>query len=88
MILIGDWRPEQRLDSVAHLLVDRALIAIDGFHHPLKDGIEQPACILGIAIGDIFGRSLHVREKHCDLFSLPFQRGIGAEDRLGGRGCG
>src|SRR5690349_18782994 len=57
VILIRDWRPKQRLDSVAHYLVDRALVASDGFHHPFENGVKQRAGLLGIKLGDILGRS-------------------------------
>jgi hypothetical protein len=51
MVLVGDWRAEQRHDPVAHHLVQGALVAVDGFHHPLKDGIEELARLLGVPVG-------------------------------------
>ena len=55
VILVGERRAEQRLDAVAHHLVDRALVTVDGFHHPLQDGIENPTRFLRITIGDLLG---------------------------------
>jgi hypothetical protein len=36
MVLVGDGRPEQRHDPVAHDLVDGTLVAMNGLHHPLE----------------------------------------------------
>src|SRR6478735_5961994 len=55
MILIRDRCPEQRLDSVAHHLVDRALVASDSVHHPFENGVKQRAGILRIKLSDILG---------------------------------
>jgi hypothetical protein len=64
-------------------LVDRAFVASDSFHHPLENGVEQRAGILGIKIGDIFGRSLHVRAQDGHLFPLALLRRLGSIDALG-----
>ena len=45
VVLVGQRRAEQRHDAVAHDLVDGALVAVDGLHHPLEDRVEQ-ACAL------------------------------------------
>jgi len=36
VILVGDRRPEQRHDPVAHHLVHCAFVAVDRFHHVFK----------------------------------------------------
>src|SRR5215207_3050300 len=83
VVLISDRGPEKRLDSVAHHLVDRALVASDSFHHPFENGVKQRAGILGIKLGDILGRSLHVRAQHGHLLPLALLRRFGSEDALG-----
>ena len=45
-------RAEQRHDPVAHHLVDRALVAVDRFHHVLEHRIEDLPRFLGIAVGE------------------------------------
>ena len=52
VVLVGERRAEQRHDAVAHDLVDRALVAVDGLHHPLEDRVEDAAGLLGIAVGE------------------------------------
>ena len=83
VILVGERRAEQRHDAVAHHLVDGALVAVDGLHHPLEDGIEDLARLLGIAVGEQLHRALEVGEEHRDLLALALQRGLRGEDLLG-----
>ena len=52
MIFVSERRAEQRKNAVAHDLIDRTFIAMDGFDHALKHGMEQPARILGVTIGN------------------------------------
>ena len=52
MICVRDRRPEERHDAVAHDLVDRAFVAVDGGHHAFQDGIEELPGLLGIAVGE------------------------------------
>ena len=75
MVLVGERRAEQRHDAVAHHLVDRALVAVDGLHHPLEDGIEELARLLGVAVGQELHRALEVGEEHGDLLALAFEGG-------------
>jgi hypothetical protein len=35
VILVRDWRTEERHDPVAHHLIHGALVAVDSLHHPL-----------------------------------------------------
>ena len=37
---------EESHDPIAHDLVDDALVAVDGLHHPLEDGVEETARLL------------------------------------------
>jgi hypothetical protein len=83
VVLVRERRAEQRHDPIAHDLVDRALVAVDGLHHPLEHRVEELARLLGIAIGEQLHRSLEVGEEDRDLLALAFQGGLGGEDPLG-----
>ena len=83
VVLVGERRAEQRHDPIAHDLVDGALVAVHGLHHPFQHGIEQLARLLGVAIGEQFHRALEVGEEHGDLLALALQGGLGGEDLLG-----
>jgi hypothetical protein len=83
MVLVRDRRPEQRHDPVAHDLIHRALVAVDGLHHPFQDGVEKLPGLLRIAVGQQLHRALEVGEQHRDLLALAFQGTLGGEDLLG-----
>ena len=83
VVLVGERRAEERHDPVAHHLVHRALVAVDGLHHALEHGIEELARLLGIAVGEQLHRALEVGEQHGDLLALAFEGGLGGEDLLG-----
>ena len=83
MVLVGERRAEEGHDPVAHDLVDRALVAVDGLHHPLEDGVEELARLLGVAVGEELHRALQVGEEHRDLLALAFEGGLRGEDLLG-----
>ena len=51
VVLVGERRAEERHDSVAHDLVHGALVAVDGFHHVFKDGIEKLARLFWVTVG-------------------------------------
>jgi hypothetical protein len=70
MVLVSQRRAEERHDSVAHDLVDGALVAMHRLHHVLENGIKQLARLLGIAVGEELHRSLEVREEDRDLLAL------------------
>ena len=74
VILLGERRTEERHDSVAHHLVDRALVPVDGFHHQLEDGVQELARFLGIAIRQQLQRPLQIGEQHGHLLSLALER--------------
>jgi hypothetical protein len=83
VVLMGERRAEQRHDPVAHHLVDRALIAVDGLHHPFEHRIEEFAGLLGIAISEQLHGALEVGEEHGHLLALAFERGFRVDDPLG-----
>ncbi len=83
MVLVGEGRPEQRHDAVAHDLVDGALVAVHRFHHPLEHRIEELARLFGVAVGEQLHGALEVGEEDGDLLALAFESGAGGEDALG-----
>ena len=83
VILVGDGRPEQCHDPVAHHLVHRPLVAMDGLHHALEDRVEKLARLLGIAVGQQLHRALEVCKQDGHLLALTFQRASRGEDLLG-----
>ena len=90
MVFMGQGRPKQGHDAIAHDLVDGALIAMHGGHHAFQHGIKELPGLLRIAIGQQFHGALEVGKQHGDLLALAFQRTAGGEDFLGeiGRGVG
>jgi hypothetical protein len=83
VVLVGQRRPEQRHDPVAHHLVDRALVAVDGLHHQLEDGVEDLASLFRVTIRQQFHRALQIGEQHGDLLALTLHRSFGGENALG-----
>ena len=75
MVLVGEGRAEERHDPVAHDLVDRALVAVDGLHHPFQDGIEELPRLLGVPVGEELHRALEVGEEHRHLLALALEGG-------------
>jgi hypothetical protein len=70
MVLVGEGCTEEGHDPVAHDLVHRALVAVDGLHHVLEDGIEELPRLLGITVGEQLHRTLEVGEEDGDLLAL------------------
>ena len=88
MVLMGQGGTEQGHDTIAHDLIDRALIAMHGRHHALQDGVEELPGLLRVAIGQQFHRALEVGKQHRDLLALAFQGTAGRENllrKIGGR---
>ncbi len=83
VVLVSEGRAEERHDAVAHDLIDGALVAVHGFHHPLEHGIEDLARLLGIAVGEQLHRALEIGKQHRHLLALAFERSPGSEDPLG-----
>jgi hypothetical protein len=70
MVLVGERRAEERHDPVAHDLVDRALVSVNGLHHVLKNRVQELPRLLGIAVGEQLHRALQVGEEDGDLLAL------------------
>jgi hypothetical protein len=70
VILVRERSPEEGHDSVAHDLVHGALVAVDGLHHSLEHRVQELSGIFGVAIGQVFHRTLEVGEEHGDLLAL------------------
>jgi hypothetical protein len=83
MVLVGERRPEESHDPVAHDLVYRAFVAVDGLHHALEDGVQELAGLLWVAVGEQFHRALQVGEEDRDLLALAFEGCLRGEDPLG-----
>ena len=54
VILVGQRRPKQRHNAVAHDLVHRALIAMHGGHEAVQYRVEDVPCFLGITVRQQF----------------------------------
>jgi hypothetical protein len=72
VVLVGERRPEQSHDAVAHHLIDGAFVAMDRFHHPLEHRIEEPPGVFRVSIGQNLERSAEISEEDGDLFALAF----------------
>jgi hypothetical protein len=51
VIFMGQRRPKQGHDAIAHNLIDRAFVAVHGVHHPRQDWVEELTGFLGVAVG-------------------------------------
>jgi hypothetical protein len=83
VILVREGRAEERHDAVTHHLVDRALITVDGLHHPLENRIEDRARLLGVPIGQQLHRAFEVGEQDGYLLAFAFECGFRREDAFG-----
>jgi hypothetical protein len=83
MILMSQRSPEERHDPVSHDLVDRALVAMDGLHHVLEDGVQKLAGFLGITVGQQLHRTLQVGKQDGDVLALAFESSLRREDLFG-----
>ena len=82
VILMGERGAEERHVPIAHDLIDRAFIAVDGRHHALQHGVEELACFFGITVGEQLHGALEVGKKHSDLLALAFEGRLGVENLL------
>ena len=64
VILVRERGAEEGHDPVTHDLVHGALVAVDGLHHPLEDGVQELPGLLGVAISQQLHRALEVGEEH------------------------
>jgi hypothetical protein len=90
MILVSDWRAEQREDAVAGRLHDIAVVAMDCVDHQPQSGVDNCAGLLGIEVRHQFGRALDVGEQGGDGFALTVEggvRGFGGDADARGRRC-
>jgi hypothetical protein len=83
VVLMGNGRSEQCHDPVAHDLIDRALIAMDRFHHVLENRVEHPTGFLGVTVGQQLHRAFEIGKKHGDMLALALERTSGGENLLG-----
>jgi hypothetical protein len=83
VVFVRNRRAEQRHDPVAHDLVHRALVAVDGVHHVPEHRVEDLARFLGIAVGQQLHRALEIGEQDGHLLPFAFERGLRGEDSLG-----
>ena len=77
VVLVGQRRPKQGHDAVAHDLVHRAFVAVHGRHQALQHRVEELPGLLGIALGQEFHRALEIGKQHGDLLALAFQGAAG-----------
>src|SRR5262249_3148732 len=82
-VLAGNGSAEKRHDPVAHDLIDRPLISVNGLHHPLEHRVENLARLLRVTVSEKLHRALEIGEEHSDLLALAFEGTLGSEDLLG-----
>ena len=89
MVLVRERGAEEGHDAIAHDLVDGALVAMNRLHHAFEYGVEQPARVLGISVGEQLHRPLQVSEEHRDLLALALEGGLRGQGsaRRGALGC-
>jgi hypothetical protein len=56
---------------------------MNGLHHAFKDGIEELARLLGVAVSQQFHGPFEVGEEDSNLFALAFEGAPGGKDLLG-----
>ena len=83
VVLVGDRRSEERHDAIAHHLIDRAFVVMDGVHHALDHGIENLSRFLGVAADEQLHRPLQIREQNSHLLALALEGVPDVADPLG-----
>jgi hypothetical protein len=83
MILVRNRRAEQRHHTVARVLVNRALEAVDAVAEDREEAVEDLVPLLGIDLLGEIHRALHVPEEHGDLLSLAFESAARGQDLFG-----
>jgi len=83
MVLMRQRRPEERHDPVAHDLVHRTLVTVDGLHHVLENGIEKLAGFFRVTVGKHFHRPLQIGEEDRHLLAFTFEGGLQGENLFG-----
>jgi len=74
MVLVRDWRAEQREDAVASGLRDVAALVPHRLHHQPERWVGDGAGFLGVEVFDQVHRALDVGEQRGDGLALAFQR--------------
>ena len=82
MILVRERRSEQSHDSVAGILVHRALEAVHAICEDLEKALEYAVPLFGVELLGQLHRPLHVGEQHRHLLALAFEGGLGLQDLL------
>ena len=80
VILKSNRSAEQSHDAIAHELIDRALIAVNGLHHPLKYRVKKLARFFRVAIGQQLHRALQIGEQDSHLLALAFEGVLRCQD--------
>jgi hypothetical protein len=76
MILVSDRRPEQRHDSIAEELVDRAFVPVNLGENQLEGSSHQTMDDLRIQPLAQCGEARDVHEQHRHLFPLALKRAL------------
>ena len=74
VVFVRQRRAEEGHDPVAHDIVHRALVPVNGFDHAFHHAFQELARLLGIAVGDELHGALEVGEQHGDLLALALDR--------------
>src|SRR5262249_25005105 len=80
VVFVSDRRPEQRHYSVACVLIDGALEAMNAFGEDREEAIHDLMPVLGIDLLDQIHRAFHVGEEHRDVLALTFKSASGGEN--------
>ena len=70
VVLVGDWRAEERHHAVAEKLVDRTFVAVNGVQDHLEDAVHDPVHVFGIELLGHRREARHIREHDCDDLPL------------------
>ena len=73
MVLVSNWRSEEREDAIAGGLRDVTAVAMRSVHHQLERGIDDRARLLGVEGFDEIHRAFDVGEQCGDGLALFFE---------------
>ncbi|HYL58834.1 MAG TPA: hypothetical protein VEU51_08175 [Candidatus Acidoferrales bacterium] len=80
MVLVSDWRAEQREDPVASRLHDVAVVAADRVDHQLERRVDYRARFLRVEVLLQLGRALDVGKQRGDDLALAFDLAGGFDE--------
>jgi hypothetical protein len=83
MVLVGNWRPEERHDAAHADLKDGAVVALDRPDHPLEDRVEELERFFGIVIREEVRGALEFGKEDGDLLALALKPIAEGRDALG-----